>query len=63
MAKRTVHIGETNAGRVLLVVVTERDSMYRVVTARAAKKKERTFYAEHKAKTHVEDATDSRFQE
>src|SRR5271168_374726 len=55
--KRTVHLGKTDAGRVL-VVVTERNSMYRVVTARPAKKKERAFYSKHKAATNVQDPTD-----
>jgi uncharacterized DUF497 family protein len=31
--KRTVNLGKTDAGRVLVVVVTERNSMYRVVSA------------------------------
>ncbi len=48
---RTVHLGETDAGRVLVVVVTERDEMYRVVTARPADRKERAFYSKHKAAT------------
>ncbi len=46
---RTVNLGETDAGRVLVVVVTERKSRYRVVTARPAKRKERAFYSKHKA--------------
>ncbi len=55
---RTVHLGETDAGRVLVVVVTERNSMYRVVTARPAKKKERAFYAKYKAATNDQDPKD-----
>ncbi len=54
---RTAHLGETDAGRMLFVVVTERDGMYRVVTARDAHKKERDFYSKHKA-TNDEDPTD-----
>ncbi len=46
---RTVHLGQTDAGRVLVVVFTERNSLYRVVTARPAKRKERAFYEKHKA--------------
>lgn len=46
---RTIHLGETDSGRVLFIVVTGRNDMYRVVTARPAKRKERTFYAKHKA--------------
>jgi uncharacterized DUF497 family protein len=56
--KRTLHLGETDAGRVLVVVVTARNSMYRVVTARPAKKKERAFYSKHKAATNDQDPTD-----
>jgi len=47
--KRTGHLGATGANRILVVVVTERNSRYRVVTARSAKRKERTFYSKHKA--------------
>ncbi len=56
---RTVHLGETDAGRVLIVVVTERDGMYRVVTARPANRKERAFYAHHKAAANDQDPTDA----
>ncbi len=56
---RTVHLGETDAGRILIVVVTERDGIYRVVTARPADRKERAFYAKHKAANNDEDFTDS----
>ena len=45
---RTVHLGETSAGRILHVVVTERGETYRVVTARDAHKKERAFYSKYK---------------
>ena len=55
---RTVHLGETDAGRLLVVVVTERSSKYRVVTARPAKKKERAFYSKYKAPTNDQDPTD-----
>jgi uncharacterized protein len=55
---RTVHLGETDAGRVLIVVVTERDGMYRVVTARPADRKERAFYSNHKAATNDQDPKD-----
>lgn len=56
---RTVHLGETDAGRVLVVVVTERDAMYRVVTARPADRKERAFYLNNKAAIDEQDITDS----
>jgi len=56
--QRTVNLGETDAGRVLVVVVTERDGMYRVVTARPADRKERAFYSNHKAAINDQDPTD-----
>ncbi len=46
---RRVHIGETDMGRVLAVVVTERGEMLRVVTARDRRPNERGFFAIHKA--------------
>jgi len=55
---RTVHLGETDTGRVLVVVVTEREELYRVVTARPADRKERAFYSNHKAATDDQDLTD-----
>ena len=55
---RTVHLGETDAGRVLIVVVTDRSSMYRVVTARPVTRKERAFYSNHKAIPYDQDPTD-----
>ena len=55
---RTVHLGETDGGRVLVVIITERDGMYRVVTARPADRKERAFYSNHKAATDDQDPTD-----
>jgi uncharacterized DUF497 family protein len=55
---RTVHVGETDAGRVLIVVVTERSGIYRVVTARPATRKERAFDSNHKAIPYDQDPTD-----
>jgi len=55
---RTLHLGETDAGRILIVVLTERDGMYRVVTARSARRNERAFYSNHKASTNDQDPTD-----
>lgn len=46
---RRVHIGETDMGRVLVVVVNERGEMLRVVTARDTRPNERGFFAIHKA--------------
>ncbi len=54
---RTLHLGETDAGRVLVVIVTERDGIYRVVTARPADRKERAFYSNHKAAANDQDPT------
>jgi uncharacterized DUF497 family protein len=56
---RTIHLGETDAGRILFVVATERDGMCRVVTARPADRKERAFYSNHKAAINDEDPTDT----
>lgn len=53
---RTVHLGETDSGRVLVIVVTERDGMYRVVTARPANRKERAFYSKYKATFNEQDS-------
>ena len=55
---RTVHLGETDAGKVLVVITTERDNMFRVVTARPAKRKERAFYSKHKAAINDHDPKD-----
>ena len=40
-----MHLGETLAGRVLFVIVTERDDQLRVVTAFQADRKSRKFYS------------------
>ncbi len=56
--KRTVHLGETDAGRILIVVVTERGRKYRVVTARPSRRQERVFYAQYKAFVNDQDPTD-----
>jgi uncharacterized DUF497 family protein len=53
--ERTVHLGETNAGRVLVVVITIRDGLLRVVTAHPADKSARKFYAQKKEEQHGED--------
>jgi uncharacterized DUF497 family protein len=45
---RSVHLGETNAGRVLFIVATSRLEKIRVVTAMAAKRKYREWYAQRK---------------
>lgn len=55
---RTVHLGETDASKVLVVVITVRDTLYRVVTARPATRKERAFYSKHKIATNDQDPKD-----
>jgi uncharacterized DUF497 family protein len=56
--ERTLHLGETDAGRVLFVVITERAGMHRVVTSRPATRNERAFYFQHKDTTNDKDSTD-----
>jgi uncharacterized DUF497 family protein len=46
--ERIVHLGETTAGRILFVIVTNRDELIRVVTAYRAKRAVRKFYATQK---------------
>ncbi len=45
---RFVHLGETLAGRILVVVVTSREADLRVVTAFPADRQARKFYSEQK---------------
>jgi len=45
---RFLHIGETFAGRVLVVVVTPRNALTRVVTAFPANRAYRAFYVEER---------------
>jgi uncharacterized DUF497 family protein len=61
--ERTVQIGETDAGRVLLVVTTWRDEKVRVVTAYPAGKKLRELYSKLKGQSHVGGSQDSGLQE
>ncbi len=49
--QRILHLGETDAGRVLLIAVTARGDKIRVVTAYPANRKMRTFYSEQRART------------
>jgi len=46
--KRTVQVGETDAGRILVLVTTWRKGKIRVVTAFPAKKRLRDFYERQK---------------
>lgn len=43
-----MHLGETDAGRILVVVITLHDEVIRVVTAFPAKAKWRRFYRTQK---------------
>jgi len=56
---RIVHIGETNAGRILLVAITYRADLVRVVTAYPASRKFRKLYYEQKATTNDTDPEDT----
>ena len=56
---RIVHVGETHAGRILLVAVTSRGDLVRVVTAYTAPRKFRTFYVQWKANTDERDLEDT----
>ena len=42
--KRWAAFGKTDAGRLLTVIFTKRDSLIRVISAKTMKRKERTFY-------------------
>ncbi len=46
--ERTLQVGETDAGRVLVVVTTWRDDRIRVITAFPANKKLRTLYESYR---------------
>jgi uncharacterized protein len=56
--ERFVHLGETLAGRLLFVVVTERDDQLRVVTAFQADRKSRKFYSLKKDPANAKDSKD-----
>jgi uncharacterized DUF497 family protein len=51
--ERTVQVGETDAGRILIVITTSRGEKLRVVTAFPAKKKFREFYEQLKGEDDV----------
>jgi len=42
--KRWAAFGKTDAGKLLTVIFTKRDSLIRIISARAMKRKERNFY-------------------
>jgi uncharacterized DUF497 family protein len=47
--ERWTYIGETNRGRILLVVMTQRDEKMRVVTSFEAERQDKLLYLETKA--------------
>jgi uncharacterized DUF497 family protein len=57
--ERFLHLGETDSGRVLFVVVTVREDALRVVTAFPADKSARRHYLNEKVKYHGQDLRDS----
>ena len=57
--QRILHLGETLAGRVLVVVVTLRGEMIRVVTSHSADRAMRRFYLLQKELINGEDSRDS----
>ncbi len=57
--ERTVQLGETDAGRVLLVITTWRNEKVRVVTAYPAGKKLRELYSRQKGQSDVGGSQDS----
>ena len=56
--ERTVQVGETDTGRILVVVTTWRQDRIRVVTAFPAKKRIRKFYERQKAKGYGPESKD-----
>jgi uncharacterized DUF497 family protein len=56
--ERFVHLGETNAGRIVFVIVTVRQDTLRVVSAFPADKAIRKHYLNEKAKYHGQDPRD-----
>jgi uncharacterized protein len=56
---RILHLGKTQAGRVLIVAVMARGELARVVTAYSANRKFRKFYAEEEAASHETDPKDT----
>lgn len=60
---RTVQVGETNRGRILVVVTTWRNGLIRVVTAFPAKKPLRDVYAAQKGKRNEGGVSKKELQE
>ena len=60
--ERTAQVGETDAGRVLVVITTMRDDLIRVVTAFPAAKRLRKLYIIHRG-THEGGTEEEEIQE
>ena len=61
--ERSVQIGETDAGRILVAVTTMRGELIRVVTAFPAKERLRRFYLTQKGSTHEGGTEETALQE
>jgi uncharacterized DUF497 family protein len=60
---RCMQLGETDAGRLLVVITTERDEKLRVVTAYDAEPRDRRYYAQQRREQYGESIRDPRFRE
>jgi hypothetical protein len=56
--ERFLQLGETNAGRILVVVSTWRNTLIRVITAYDAPKAMKTFYIVQKGSSYESDSQD-----
>lgn len=61
--ERIVQVGETNAGRILVVVTTMRGHLIRVVTAFPAKKRLRSVYVAQRKRIHEGGNEETELQE
>jgi uncharacterized DUF497 family protein len=61
--ERTVQLGSTDAGRVLLVITTWREQKVRVITAYPAARKLREVYSQKREQSDVGGSQDSGLQE
>ena len=59
---RVAQLGETDKGRILVVVSTWRSGLIRVVTAYPAKRRLRGLYADQKAKRHEKRISEEELQ-
>jgi uncharacterized DUF497 family protein len=61
--ERIAQVGETDAGRILVVVTTMRDDLIRVVTAYPAGKRLQGVYITQKGSTHAGGTEETELQE